>query len=204
MGLRLRFGVLEVISTLLLNFVAEALVSFMVQGPLQERRGSIHRAIRSPTPPASRVLPGTRLHLGFLLALGWRRCSGTLFARTRWGFELRAVGTGARAAAISGRIDSRRVAAAGAARQSAPSPGSPAASRWAVCPTRCIRTSRRGTASPAIAVALLARLHPLGVVVAGLLFGALEAGAGGMQRDARSTGRRGVCGRGAWSLVRAS
>ena len=34
--LRLRFGVLEVISTLLLNFVAEALVSFMVQGPLQE------------------------------------------------------------------------------------------------------------------------------------------------------------------------
>ena len=36
----------------------------------------------------------------------------------------------------------------------------------------------------AIAVALLARLHPLGVVGAGLLFGALEAGAGAMQRDA--------------------
>jgi simple sugar transport system permease protein len=36
----------------------------------------------------------------------------------------------------------------------------------------------------AIAVALLARLHPLGVVLAGLLFGALEAGAGAMQREA--------------------
>jgi simple sugar transport system permease protein len=35
-----------------------------------------------------------------------------------------------------------------------------------------------------IAVALLARLHPIGVVVTGLLFGALEAGAGAMQRDA--------------------
>ena len=35
-----------------------------------------------------------------------------------------------------------------------------------------------------IAVALLARLHPLGVVATGLLFGALEAGAGAMQRDA--------------------
>ena len=36
----------------------------------------------------------------------------------------------------------------------------------------------------AIAVALLARLNPLGVVAAGILFGALEAGAGAMQRDA--------------------
>jgi simple sugar transport system permease protein len=36
----------------------------------------------------------------------------------------------------------------------------------------------------AIAVALLGRLHPFGVVVAGLLFGALEAGAGAMQREA--------------------
>jgi simple sugar transport system permease protein len=36
----------------------------------------------------------------------------------------------------------------------------------------------------AIAVALLARLHPLGVVAAGILFGALEAGAGAMQREA--------------------
>jgi simple sugar transport system permease protein len=35
-----------------------------------------------------------------------------------------------------------------------------------------------------IAVALLARLHPLGVVITGLVFGALEAGAGAMQRDA--------------------
>ena len=34
------------------------------------------------------------------------------------------------------------------------------------------------------AVALLGRLHPLGVVLAGLLFGALEAGAGAMQREA--------------------
>ncbi len=36
----------------------------------------------------------------------------------------------------------------------------------------------------AIAVALLGRLHPLGVLAAGILFGALEAGAQGMQRDA--------------------
>jgi ABC-type uncharacterized transport system permease subunit len=39
--LRLRFGVLEVITTLLLNFVAEALVSWMVQGPLQESTGGV-------------------------------------------------------------------------------------------------------------------------------------------------------------------
>jgi Branched-chain amino acid transport system / permease component len=67
--LRLRFGVLEVISTLLLNFVAEALVSWMVQGPLQE---STHIYPQSdPVPLAARlpVLPGARLHLGLAVAL---------------------------------------------------------------------------------------------------------------------------------------
>ena len=109
--LELRFGVIEVISTLLLNFVAEALVSFMVQGPLQERRriypqsDAIAEAARLP------LLPGTRLHAGFLLALAGALVLWFLFARTLWGFRLRAVGLGPRAAEVSGRIDSRRMGA---------------------------------------------------------------------------------------------
>src|SRR5919112_1178239 len=93
-GLRLRYGVLEVISTLLLNFVAEALVSFMVLGPLQERQGIYPQSDPIAHTGRLAMLPGTRLHLGLLLALGCAGALWYLFARTRWGFELRAVGAG--------------------------------------------------------------------------------------------------------------
>src|SRR3954462_6471816 len=67
--LKLRFGVLEVISTLLLNFVAESLVSLMVQGPLQESQHIYPQS--DPIAAAARLplLPGTRLHAGLALAL---------------------------------------------------------------------------------------------------------------------------------------
>ena len=110
--LKLRFGVLEVISTLLLNFVAEALVSLVVQGPLQEHQHIYPQS--DPIAGSARlpVLPGTRLHAGFLLALAGGLVLWYVFTRTLWGFRLRAVGAGPRAAEISGRIDSARVAAA--------------------------------------------------------------------------------------------
>jgi general nucleoside transport system permease protein len=182
-GLRLRYGVLEVISTLLLNFVAEALVSFVVQGPLQERQGIYPQS--DPIALSARLpfIPGTRLHVGLFLALG---CAGVLwylFARTRWGFKLRAVGAGPRAAEVSGRIDSRRVTA-----QALLASGAIAGLAGGVEVTgvsyALYQNLSPGYGFTAIAVALLARLHPLGVVGAGLLFGALEAGAGAMQRDA--------------------
>ena len=182
-GLRLRYGVLEVISTLLLNFVAEALVSFMVQGPLQEHQGIYPQS--DPIADSARlpVLPGTRLHAGLLLALGCAAALWYLFARTRWGFELRAVGAGERAAEISGRIDSRRVAAR-ALLVSGAIAGLAGGVEVTGVSYALYQNLSPGYGFTAIAVALLARLHPLGVVGAGLLFGALEAGAGAMQRDA--------------------
>ena len=182
-GLRMRYGVLEVISTLLLNFVAEALVSFVVQGPLQERQGIYPQSDPIALSARLPLVPGTRLHAGLFLALG---CAGVLwylFARTRWGFMLRAVGAGARAAEVSGRIDSRRITA-----QALLASGAIAGLAGGVEVTgvsyALYQNLSPGYGFTAIAVALLARLNPVGVVGAGLLFGALEAGAGAMQRDA--------------------
>jgi ABC-type uncharacterized transport system permease subunit len=181
--LRFRFGVLEVISTLLLNFVAEALVSLMVQGPLQERQhiypqsDSIAEAARLP------MLPGTRLHAGFALALVAAVVIWHLFARTYWGFKLRAVGAGARAAEISGRIDARRISAV-ALLGSGALAGLAGGVEVSGVSYALFQNLSPGYGFTAIAVALLARLHPLGVVATGILFGALEAGAGAMQRDA--------------------
>ena len=181
--LKLRFGVLEVISTLLLNFVAEALVSLMVQGPLQEAQhiypqsDTIAEAARLP------LLPGTRLHAGLLLALVGAAALWYVFARTLWGFRLRAVGAGARAAEISGRIDARRMGAV-ALLGSGALAGLAGGVEVSGVSYALFQNLSPGYGFTAIAVALLARLHPLGIVATGILFGALEAGAGAMQRDA--------------------
>ena len=181
--LKLRFGVLEVISTLLLNFVAESLVSLMVQGPLQESQHIYPQS--DPIAEAARLplLPGTRLHAGLAIALGAAVALWYVFARTLWGFRLRAVGAGPRAAEISGRIDARRMAAV-ALLGSGALAGLAGGIEIAGVSYALFQNLSPGYGFTGIAVALLARLHPLGVVVTGLLFAALEAGAGAMQRDA--------------------
>jgi ABC-type uncharacterized transport system permease subunit len=181
--LKLRFGVIEVISTLLLNFVALSLVSWMVLGPLQER-GHIYPQ-SDPIAETARLplLPGTRLHAGFVVAVAAGLILWFLFARTLWGFRLRAVGVGPRAAEISGRIDSQRVGAV-ALLVSGAIAGLAGGIEVSGVSYALFQNLSPGYGFTAIAVALLAGLHPIGVVVAGVLFGALEAGAGAMQRDA--------------------
>lgn len=181
--LRVRYGVLEVISTLLLNFVAEALTSLLVQGPLQERQHIYPQS--DPIGEAARLplLPGTRLHAGLLLALAGALLMHWLFRRTFWGFRLRAVGLGPRAAEIAGRIDSRRTAAL-ALMLSGAVAGVAGGVEVAGVSYALFQNLSPGYGFTAIAVALLGRLHPLGIVLAGVLFGALEAGAGAMQREA--------------------
>jgi general nucleoside transport system permease protein len=181
--LRARFGVLEVISTLLLNFVAEALTSLLVQGPLQESQRIYPQS--DPVAESARLpsLPGTRLHAGLLLALVGAVLLHWVFTRTLWGFRLRAVGLGPRAAEIAGRIDSRWMTALALAFSGAIA-GLAGGVEVAGVSYALFQNLSPGYGFTAIAVALLGRLHPFGVVVAGLLFGALEAGAGAMQREA--------------------
>lgn len=181
--LKLRFGVIEVISTLLLNFVAESLVSLMVTGPLQERNriypqsDAIAESARLP------LLGGTRLHAGFLLAIIGALILWFLFTRTLWGFRLRAVGVGPRAAEVSGGIDSQRMGAA-ALFLSGAMAGLAGGVEVSGVSYALFQNLSPGYGFTGIAVALLGGLHPAGVLLAGILFGGLEAGAGAMQRDA--------------------
>ena len=181
--LKLRFGVLEVISTLLLNFVAESLVSWMVQGPLQEAK-RIYPA-SDPIADAARlpVLPGTRLHLGFLVAVVAAVIVWHIFQRTVWGFDLLATGTGPRAARVSGRIRVGRVFGF-ALLWSGLLAGLAGGIEVGGVSYALFQNLSPGYGFSGIAVALLARLQPLAIVVTGVLFGALEAGAAAMQREA--------------------
>ena len=182
--LKRRFGVLEVISTLMLNFVAQYLVSYLVRGPLQE---PTHVYPQTETFSTSAHLPllisGQRLHLGYAIALVLALALWWMFRSTALGFRLRAVGAGPDAAASAGHVVVPRVVFTAFLLS-----GAIAGLAGGVEVTGVTYALYEGI-SPgfgytAIAVALLARLHPLAVIGTGIFFGALEAGAAAMQRDA--------------------
>jgi general nucleoside transport system permease protein len=181
--LKLRFGVTEVISTLLLVFVAELLVSLMVEGPMQERGHIYPQSDAIPEIVRLPLLGGTRLHAGFPLALMLAAILWYLFSRTWWGFTLRAVGVGPRAAELTARVDSQRIGAT-ALLVSGSLAGLAGGVEVSGVSYALYPNLSSGYGFTAIAVALLAGLHPGAVVLSGILFGALEAGAGAMQREA--------------------
>ena len=183
-ALRLRAGVGEVITTILMNFVAIHLAAWMVHGPLQEARGvfpqtdRISEAARLPI-----LVPGTRLHLGFALAVVLAVVLWAWLRYTASGFGIRAVGASPDAARVAGRIEDgptlfRVFLASGAIA------GLAGVVQVSGVTFALYEDFSPGYGYTAIAVALLAGLKPLGVVLTGALFGALEGGAGAMQREA--------------------
>jgi simple sugar transport system permease protein len=181
--LKVRYGVFEAISTLLLNFVALSLVSYMVTGPLREQSGIYPQS--DPLAAAARLpfFPGTRLHLGALLAILLAAVLWVVLRKTLWGFQLRALGASPRAAQVTGRVDGDRMLAV-ALMWSGALAGLAGGLEVSGVSYALFQNLSPGYGFTAIAVALLARLHPGWIVLSGILFGALEAGAGAMQRDA--------------------
>jgi simple sugar transport system permease protein len=182
--LRARFGVLEVISTILLNFIAAYLVAYLVRGPLQEplhiypQSSSLVESARLP-----RIIPGTRLHAGFPLALAAATAVWWVVRATAAGFRLRVVGANPDAARVAGEIDATRTAAR-AFLASGALAGLAGAIELTGVTFALYENLSPGYGYSGIAVALLARLNPLGVIASGVVFGALESGASAMQRDA--------------------
>jgi len=182
--LRARFGVIEVITTIMLNFVAEHLVGYLVHGPLQEAARTYPQS--DPIAAAARLAPivsGTRLTLAFPAAVLLAVLLWVFLTRTTPGFALRAGGASPLAARVSGRIRVTRVTAYAFLASGAIAALAGAAEVSGVTFALYERLSP-GYGYTAIAVALLARLHPLWIVASALFFGALEAGAAALQRSA--------------------
>jgi general nucleoside transport system permease protein len=182
--LRLRFGVLEVISTIMLNFVAINLASYLVRGPLQEptrvypQTETIPAAARLPT-----LWSGTRLHAGVLLAIGAAVIAWWFLTRTASGFRIRAAGASRTVAESAAQLPVERVAF-GAFVTSGALAGLAGGVEVLGVTYALYENLSPGYGFSAIAVAILAGLHPLRVLAAALLFATLETGALGMQRDA--------------------
>ena len=182
--LKRRFDIMEVVSTLLLNFVALNLVGYLIRGPLQEPTGAYPQsAVLDPVARLPLLFSGQRLHAGFVLALGAALVAWWFFRSTAAGFRIRITGASRHAAATAGLVDVDRV-------QTLALVGSGALAGLAgACEVTGVTYALYEGLSPgygytAIAVALLGGLNPLGIIVSSILFGALGAGADAMQRDA--------------------
>lgn len=183
--LRAKTGAHEVIGTIMLNFIAFRLVEYMLKQPWIIREGRFDPISRDVLPSArfpdilGWIEPSFRLHLGFVLALLMAWLTWWLLFRTSVGFEFRAVGANPDAAAYAGMSVSGStilvMAIAGGMG------GLAGANETLGILGNVFSGFSSGLGFDAIALALLGRSHPAGVVLAGILFGALRAGGRTMQ-----------------------
>lgn len=177
-------GVSEVITSLMLVYVSIQVTRYMLEVPW---------AVPGSTFPATEVfggyarLPiivsGTLLNLGALLALGAVGAAWLLVDRTRFGLDMRALGGNETASHFLG-IPVRRTIVVVMALSGAFA-GLAGGIEVLGIRGRLIEGFSPGYGFEAIAVALLGRLHPVGIIGAALLFGALDAGGAGLQTSAR-------------------
>jgi simple sugar transport system permease protein len=169
--LKARTGAHEVITTLMLNYIAPAVAFFALSSP---------EFGRSLTPiadiPLVFDLPTIRLDWGFGVALGMAAAVSFLLYRTTLGFELRSVGFSRTAARGAGMRSGGAVVAAMMLSGGLAGLG---AALVALGPVGRLSPSG-GIGFTALALALIAGLRPSGVVLVALLFGALNTGATNM------------------------
>jgi simple sugar transport system permease protein len=173
--LRARHGVNEIITTLMLNYVAILWVNYLVYGPWKDPQG--HNFPFSPRFPEAatfaRVGDG-QLHMGVVVPIVAALVLLVVMARTGWGYELRVVGENAEAARYAG-INVRRTML------SAMLVSGGMAGVAGMVQVAGIIHLLNGQLSnnygyTAIIIAWLARLHPLAVLLVSVLFGALVNG----------------------------
>lgn len=108
-ALKVRYGVSEILTTLLLNYVAIIFMEHLYFGPWRDPMGFGFPG--TPIFPESAWLPRlgrTRLHLGASVAVLAAVCLHVLLARTKWGFSVRVAGHSPRAARYAGLDIGRR------------------------------------------------------------------------------------------------
>jgi general nucleoside transport system permease protein len=182
--LKARTGAHEVIVTIMLNYVAIQMTSFLVSGPMKDPNPLIANAqtpriLQSARLPALLPDPVYRVHWGFVVALLAAICVWWLLTKSTLGFEIRTIGANPQAARYAGIAVGRTMAMAMALSGGLAGLGA----SLEVVGLNFYHTAgfSVGYGFDSIAVALLGRSDAFGVIPAALLFGALRAGASRMQ-----------------------
>ena len=177
--LKARLGVNEIITTLMLNYIALAWIQFWVFGPwseggFQQTDEFPHEAWLPRLTDFSEqfpILAGLTTHLGLIFAIVAAAIMSAVFSRTRWGYEMRLIGDNARAARYAG-IDTARYIIVVFAISGALA-GLAGMSEVTGAVHRLQDRISPGYGFTAIIIAYLAGFGPWRVVLASILFGAL-------------------------------
>ena len=181
--LKARTGAHEVITTIMLNYLAYRITTVVIG---QEDLPLVNPALQATQPALEaaelpRLLQGTRLHAGFIIAIVAAVVVWYLLYRTVFGYKLRTVGLSSGAAAYAGFSWGRTIALAMLI-------SGLLAGLGGTVDTLGLQgrfyNVAIGLGFTSIAVGLVGRNQPFGVVLSGLLFGALAAGATKMQNTA--------------------
>jgi general nucleoside transport system permease protein len=182
--LKTRFGVDEVVTTLLINFIMILFVSMLLEGVLKDPAGlgwpQSKKVITEAALP--KLIAGKRLHFGFVIALAAALAVWIIDRKSALGYEMRAVGFNAKAARFAG-IQVNRVIAK-TALLSGGLAGLAGYSEVAGLKGNLSLDLSPGFGYTGIVVAMLAMLHPLGVVAAAIFVAAVFVGADAMSRSA--------------------
>ncbi|MBD1927358.1 ABC transporter permease [Trichocoleus sp. FACHB-90] len=176
-------GVNEVITTLLLNYVALNFVGYLVNNPLKQPGApSAYSALIAESARLPLILPQTQTHAGIFIGLFATGLLWVLFARSPLGYQIEAVGQNPTAARYAGMSVKRTImlvmALAGGLA------GLAGAGEVMGLKYRLFDRFSPGYGFDAIAIALLCRGNLIGIVLTSLFFGILRSGANVMQRSA--------------------
>ncbi len=179
--LKAKTGAHEVITTIMMNYIAFRLVDWLLKFPMQDPN---EFTPKTPWILETAKLPRLfdtpiRFHAGFFIAILMAVAVYYLLFKTTWGFELRMVGSNPNAARYAGvKIATTTIMAMVLSGALA---GMAGANEVLGVNYRLLPAFSSGYGFDSIALALLGKTHPLGVILSSLLFGFLRNGARSMQ-----------------------
>ena len=182
--LKVRFGASELITTIMLNYIAVNLISYFVTGPMKEVGGDFPQTSQlAVTAQLPKLLPGTRLHAGIIVAILCIIFYYVFLWKTSKGYETRVVGLNPGAARYAGMNINRNALlamfiAGGFA-------GLAGCSEIMGIQLRLFQNFSPNYGFDGIAVALLGNNTPIGIFISGILFGILRSGSNMMQMTAQ-------------------
>ncbi|MEY8338207.1 ABC transporter permease [Lachnospiraceae bacterium 62-35] len=180
--LKARFGISEIIVTIMLNYISINFMGVAVRTFLMDPKGSVPQSARIEASAAFKLLmPPTRLNMGFIIALAAVLVVWLLMEKTTAGYELKVVGANRRAAKCSGISVMKNTIL------SAFLSGGLAGMAGVIEVLGIQKKLLEGISSDcgytAVLVALLASNHPIGVLFSAIGFAAMQVGANSMQRQ---------------------
>ncbi|HEY9639984.1 MAG TPA: ABC transporter permease [Coleofasciculaceae cyanobacterium] len=181
--LKVARGLNEVLTTLLLNYIAQNFVSYLVSGPLMEPGApSPYSSLVEKSAYLPAILAKSQAHAGIFIGIAIALLLMILLSTTPWGYQIDTVGQNPIAAQYAGISVHQTIL--GVMALSGGLAGLAGSSEVLGLKHRLFENFSPGYGFDAIAIAILSRGNPLGVILTSFFFATLRSGANVMQRSA--------------------